>query len=65
MEAKELLKRLQTSEYGTYSDNQLRTLQRRVRIWRTRIVRELIYGKGQQFEVINGAIASVIIEAVT
>ena len=44
MEAKEMLKRLQTSGYGEFPDSQLRTLQRRVRVWRVRIVRQLVYG---------------------
>lgn len=44
MEAKEMLKQLQASGYGNYSDGQLRTLQRRVRVWRTNIARELVYG---------------------
>lgn len=44
MEAKEMLKRLQTSGYGNFSEGQLRTLQRRVRGWRTSIARELVYG---------------------
>jgi hypothetical protein len=46
MEAKEMLKRLQASGYGDYPDGQLRTLQRRVREWRARIARELVYGSG-------------------
>jgi hypothetical protein len=44
LEAKEMLKRLQASGYGEFSDGQLRTLQRRVRLWRMRIVRQLVYG---------------------
>lgn len=44
MEAKEMLKRLQASGYGNYADGQLRTLQRRVRVWRASIARELVYG---------------------
>ncbi len=64
MEAKELLKRLQASDYGTYPDNQLRTLQRRVRIWRTRIARELVYGsEAKQAEVTKGAVAAQVTEA--
>src|ERR1039457_7337906 len=47
MEAKEMLKRLQTSGYGEFPDGQLRTLQRRVRLWRMRIVQQLVYGTGQ------------------
>jgi hypothetical protein len=44
LEAKEMLKRLQASGYGVFPDGQLRTLQRRVRIWRTRMVQQLVYG---------------------
>ena len=44
LEAKEMLKRLQATGYGTFADGQLRTLQRRVRVWRTSIARELVYG---------------------
>jgi len=44
LEAKEMLKRLQATSYGNFSAGQLRTLQRRVRVWRTRIARELVYG---------------------
>jgi hypothetical protein len=47
MEAKEMLKRLQASGYGEFPDGQLRTLQRRVRLWRMRIVRQLVYGTDQ------------------
>jgi hypothetical protein len=46
-EAKEMLKRLQSSGYGTFPDGQLRTLQRRVRLWRMRIVQRLVYGDDQ------------------
>lgn len=44
MEAKAMLKRLQASSYGEFPDGQLRTLQRRVRVWRMRIVQQLVYG---------------------
>jgi hypothetical protein len=44
MEAKGMLKRLQASGYGEFPDGQLRTLQRRVRVWRMRIVQQLVYG---------------------
>jgi len=44
MEAKQMLKRLQTTGYGDYPDKLLRTLQRRVRTWRMRIVQKLVYG---------------------
>jgi hypothetical protein len=44
MEAKAMLKRLQASGYGEFPDGQLRTLQRRVRVWRMRIIQQLVYG---------------------
>ncbi len=44
METKQTLKKLQASGYGDFSDGQLRTLQRRVRLWRMRIVQQLMYG---------------------
>jgi hypothetical protein len=47
LEAKQMLKRLQSSGYGNFPDGQLRTLQRRVRIWRTQIVQQLVYGAEQ------------------
>lgn len=47
MEAKQMLKWLQASGYGEFPDGQLRTLQRRVQLWRMRIVQQLVYGNGQ------------------
>jgi hypothetical protein len=47
LEAKEMLKRLQASGYGEFPDGQLRTLQRRVRLWRMKIVQRLVYGSDQ------------------
>lgn len=44
IEAKQMLKRLQATGYGDYPDKLLRTLQRRVRRWRMRIVQQLVYG---------------------
>ena len=44
MEAKTMLKRLQESGHGIFPDGQLRTLQRRVRVWRMQIVKHLVYG---------------------
>jgi hypothetical protein len=44
LEAKEMLKRLQATGYGNFPDGQLRTLQRRVRVWRAQIVQHLVYG---------------------
>jgi hypothetical protein len=40
----ELLKRLQARYPGAYSDGQLRTLQRRLKIWRGEMARDLIFG---------------------
>lgn len=48
LEAKEMLKRLQATSYGSFSAGQLRTLQRRVRVWRMRIARELVYGPNSE-----------------
>ena len=42
--AKTLFERLQAVRPGQFSDGQLRTLQRRVREWRTMMARELVYG---------------------
>lgn len=53
IEAKEMLKRLQTSGYGEFADGHLRTLQRRVRVWRTNIAKELVYGPGETGAVIE------------
>jgi hypothetical protein len=44
MESKEMLKKLHASGYGEFPDGQLRTLQRRVRLWRMRVVQQLVYG---------------------
>jgi hypothetical protein len=48
MEAKAMLKRLQASGFGEFPDGQLRTLQRRVRVWRKQIVQQLVYGAEPQ-----------------
>jgi len=48
MEAKSLFKRLQASGFGEFPDGQLRTLQRRVRVWRKQIVQQLVYGDDPQ-----------------
>lgn len=48
MEAKAMLQRLQASGFGEFPDGQLRTLQRRVRVWRKQIVQQLVYGAGPQ-----------------
>ena len=42
--AKELFLRLQESMAGTFAPGQLRTLQRRVKQWRTEIARQLVLG---------------------
>jgi hypothetical protein len=47
IEAKAMLERLQSSGYGEFPDGQLRTLQRRVRVWRQQIVQQLVYGTEQ------------------
>jgi hypothetical protein len=43
-----MLKRLQSSGFGEFPDGQLRTLQRRVRVWRKQIVQQLVYGTDMQ-----------------
>jgi hypothetical protein len=42
--AKEIFQRLQKEQQGVYPDNQLRTLQRRVRTWRHEEARRLLFG---------------------
>jgi hypothetical protein len=44
VEAKDLLRRLQAVGCGDFPAGQLRTLQRRLRVWRTQIVKQLVYG---------------------
>lgn len=49
--ARQLLERLQTSQSGTpagYSDAVLRTLQRRLKIWRGEMAQALVFGRTQQ-----------------
>ncbi len=53
LEAKEILKRLQASGYGSYEDGQLRTLQRRVRLWRVSLAQELVFGPGIDFSTVE------------
>jgi hypothetical protein len=48
MEAKAMLQRLQASGFGEFPDGQLRTLQRRVKVWRKQIVQQLVYGAEPQ-----------------
>jgi hypothetical protein len=63
MEAKAMLKKLQASGYGEFPDSQLRTLQRRVRLWRMRIVQQLVYGadvpSGDQAAELQRAVETV------
>jgi hypothetical protein len=49
--AKELLLRLQESMTGTFPPGQLRTLQRRVKQWRSEIARQLVLGLGSETEI--------------
>jgi hypothetical protein len=42
---RELLERLQAEYPGTYSDGLLRTLQRRVKIWRSEIAHIMAFGE--------------------
>jgi hypothetical protein len=48
--AKELLFRLQCEQPGRFPDGQLRTLQRRVREWRTAAARRLVFGSSAFLE---------------
>src|SRR6476646_3993767 len=48
---KELFLRLQGSMAGTFAPGQLRTLQRRVKQWRSEIARQLVLGLGSQTEI--------------
>lgn len=43
--ASELLHRLQLQQLGTFPDSQLRTLQRRVKAWRSEMARQLVYNE--------------------
>lgn len=49
--AKELFFRLQESMSGTFAPGQLRTLQRRVKQWRSEIARQLVLGLGSETEI--------------
>src|SRR5208282_5791120 len=42
---KELFQRLQLHNIGTFPDSQLRTLQRRVKAWRSDMARHLVYAE--------------------
>ncbi|GEO41847.1 hypothetical protein SAE02_59950 [Skermanella aerolata] len=42
--ARELLERLQSTYPDRYPDGQLRTLQRRVKVWRSAKAQELVFG---------------------
>jgi len=59
---KELFLRLQGSMAGTFAPGQLRTLQRRVKQWRSEIARQLVLGLGSQTEIdhdICSAVATI------
>jgi hypothetical protein len=49
--AKDLFLRLQESMPGTFAPGQLRTLQRRVKEWRSEIARQLVLGLGSETEM--------------
>jgi hypothetical protein len=42
--SRELLERLQTEQPGSYPDGQLRTLQRRMKVWRRTMAHRLVFG---------------------
>ena len=52
--AKALFQRLQTQMPAPFAPGQLRTLQRRVREWRSAIARQLVLGAGDRAEVLTG-----------
>jgi hypothetical protein len=52
--AKTLFQRLQDETPTPFATGQLRTLQRRVREWRTAIARRLVLGAGDEGEVLAG-----------
>jgi hypothetical protein len=41
---RELLERLQAEQPGVYPDGQLRTLQRRLKLWRQEMAEKLVFG---------------------
>jgi hypothetical protein len=45
----------QESGYGEFPDGQLRTPQRRVRLWRMRFVRQLVFGTDETAPHNNGS----------
>jgi hypothetical protein len=49
--AKELFLRLQGSMVGAFAPGQLRTLQRRVKQWRSETARQLVLGLGSETEI--------------
>ena len=51
--AKELLERLQGEQPGAFPDQQLRTLQRRVKVWRRAAARRLIFAGSTEDEATN------------
>lgn len=52
--ARELLARLQAEVPGVYPETLLRTLQRRVKVWRAEMARELVFGLGSGIAAANG-----------
>ena len=57
--AKELLARLRMQHPGVFRDGQLRTLQRRVKEWRTAAARRLVFAGDQPREFGRGALTGV------
>ncbi|HXY05214.1 MAG TPA: hypothetical protein VEI05_01590 [Burkholderiaceae bacterium] len=52
---KELLERLQLEYPGVYPDCQLRTLQRRLKEWRSQMARKLVFGTHRDTMATQGA----------
>ena len=52
---RELLERLQQAHPGDYPDGQLRTLQRRLKVWRAEMARMMVFGDGDGADTSAGA----------
>lgn len=58
--AKELFARLQTEYAGAFPDGQLRTLQRRVKAWRSEMARQLIFATTDFGAIDHGGAAAML-----
>jgi hypothetical protein len=53
--SRELLERLQVKHPGVYPDQQLRTLQRRVKAWRRELAQKMVFGMAAQEHAVEDA----------